>query len=204
VVDVDASDAQGSVLPNRKGGAPATLAGRFESVTILGKRAIHVVNPSASVGDNKSALVLPTADIRTLSFWFYVSYVTGDGTGGNACFLVDGRAAIIDGPGTEGSYITTKPLMYPTGKRDPWNEAVCYLNGGASQSLPSVVGAVTTLSSAWQHITLVASVQMPAATLRLFSRTNIAEGMDMNVGKVVAYDRVISEAENNAAFRAGF
>ena len=198
MLDINAGDAQGSNVPNRRGGAPATLAGRFEAVTILGKRAIHVVNPDGSVRANKSALVLPTADIRTLSFWLYVSYVTGDGTGGNGCFLLDARGT------TGGSYIVVSPLMFPTGKSDPWTNVTCYVNGGAAQSLTSAVVAVTTLSSAWQHITLVASVLMPAADLCLFSRYTIEEGLDMNVGKVVAYDRVVSEAENNAAFRAGF
>jgi hypothetical protein len=198
VIDVNASDAQGSVVPNRKGGDGATLAGTFEAVTILGKRAIHVVNTSSSVPANKSALLLPTADIRTLSIWFYVTYVTGDGTGGNGCFLLDAREK------TGGSYIVTKPLMVPNGKSDPWNQVTCYVNGGAAQQLSTAVAAFTTVSSAWQHVTLVASVLMPAADMRLFSRFTIDEGLDMNVGRVVAYDRVVSEAENAAAFRAGF
>jgi hypothetical protein len=163
----------------------------FESVTILGKRAIHLANRSGNRYQNLSFIVLPKASIRTISFWYFITEVPG----GDAFFLFDGRLS------TGGSYILLPPLQ---AEPDAWSGGVAYLNGGQAQGLEAIVPALTKVTTEWQHMTLVAGKVQESTILTMFARHSREEGMNVNVGKVTCFSGAVSQSDNAAYFRQGF
>jgi hypothetical protein len=175
------------------GVAKATIVGPFEGVTILGKRAIHLANTSSAPQQNVSSIVLPEANVRTISFWYFVSATSR--TGGSAFFLFDGRLS------DNGSYILLPPLQAESGK---WSGGVAYINGGQAQALDAIVPALTTISTEWQHMTLVADAVHASTVFTMFGRHSRNEGMDVNVGKITCFSHAVSQSDNAAYFRQGF
>ena len=80
---------------------------------------------------------------------------------------------------------------------------MAYLNGSAAQPLSAVMAPVTALSSSWQHLTIAMRAPVRSA-LKLFARHTYEEGMDVCVGRVLVYDRALTEAENRANYEASF
>jgi hypothetical protein len=193
VAHVDASEyVSGSAMANLASpSAPATLLGKYEPKTVGNRRAMHIVNVLGPA-ENKSCIRLPEVPVRTLSFWFYVTFVTS-----GMVFLFDGRD---ERPNVgDGTYVVPSPLQL--GERV--EGAVAYLNGSAAQTLSDVMAPVTSLSSSWQHLTIVLRAPVRSA-LKLFARHSYEEGMDVCVGRVLVYDRALTEAENRANYDASF
>ena len=175
------------------GVAKATIVGPFEGVTILGKRAIHLANTNSAPQQNVSSIVLPEASVRTISFWYFVSATSR--TGGSAFFLFDGRLS------NNGSYIMLPPLQADSSK---WSGGIAYINGGQAQALDAIVPALTTISTEWQHMTLVADAVHASTVFTMFGRHSKNEGMDVNVGKITCFSHAVSQSDNAAYFRQGF
>lgn len=192
VVHLDATEYEsGSVMPNLASpNAPATLLGAYEPTTVGNKRAMHLVNVAGPM-ENKSCIKLPEVSVQTVSLWFYITFRTS-----GMVFLFDGRD---ERPKVgDGTYVTS-PLQL--GERV--EGAVAYLNGSAAQPLSAVMAPVAALSSSWQHLTIVMRAPVRSA-LKLFARHTYEEGMDACVGRVLVYDRALTEAENRANYDASF
>lgn len=191
VVHLDAADVSGGAMANLASpGAPATLLGKYEPTTVGNRRAIRIVNVLGPA-ENTSCIRLPEVPVRTLSLWFYVTFVTS-----GMVFLFDGRD---ERPNVgDGTYVVPRPLQL--GERV--EGAVAYLNGSAAP-LSEAVAPVTALSSSWQHLTIVLRAPVRSA-LKLFARHSYEEGMDVCVGRVLVYDRALTEAENRAIYDASF
>ena len=171
------------------GGGVATLSGTYEPVTILGKKAIHLINTSTSIASNQATLFLPTARVHTISIWYFVTFVCVAPTK----YVLDGRTTTPDTYIMNGQYGAV------------WSSSHYYLNGGAARTISSsVLECFGAVSTSWQHITLVATGVQPSATFNLFRRYNAQEGMDINVGRVTVYDRALSQSENAAMYHAGW
>ena len=182
VIDLDPSAQSGESIPNAgSAGGVATLVGKPERVTILERPAIHLV------GAARSSIVLPLADVHTISIWFYITsvgpptvWLTQAISGGedSSGILTWGFGAIWTGP--------------------------CYHNGGAAQSTnPNVLTPFVSKSSTWQHMTFVARGVQRASVFRLFASSGGTEAMDVNVGRIRVFNYAVSEAENRALFLAG-
>jgi hypothetical protein len=137
-------------------------------------------------------MVLPAVDFQTISLWFHVSFLTR-----GMCYVLDGREKIVES--ADYTHITTHAAQI--GKR--FAGAVAYINGSAAQPLTAVVSAAVTLSQTWQHVTIVMS-GTARASLRLFARYTHEEGMDASVGRVLIYNRALTEAENRLNYDASF
>ena len=171
------------------GGGVATLSGTYEPVTILGKKAIHLINTSTSIASNQATLFLPTARVHTISIWYFVTFVCVAPTK----YVLDGRTTTPDTYIMNGQYGAV------------WSSSHYYLNGGAARTISSsVLECFGAVSTSWQHITLVATGVQPSATFNLFRRYNAQEGMDINVGRVTVYDRALSQSENAAMYHTGW
>ena len=182
MIDLDPSAQSGESIPNAgSAGGVATLVGKAERVTILERPAIHLV------GAARSSIVLPLADVHTISIWFYITsvgpptvWLTQAISGGedSSGILTWGFGAIWTGP--------------------------CYHNGGAAKSTnPNVLTPFVSKSSTWQHMTFVARGVQRASVFRLFASSGGTEAMDVNVGRIRVFNYAISEAENRALFLAG-
>ena len=170
-------------------GGTASLNGTYSLVTILGKKAIHFINTNTNHFNNISAILLPLTNVRTISFWYYLSYISNG-------YILDGRKT------TSETYINGYYSQFGTA----WTSANIYVNGGASQSLGGIQSFFNTVSSSWQHITIVANNVIPSTEISLFSawyQGYINQGNDINMGRVTVYDRVVSQSENNANYLAG-
>ena len=203
VIDIDPNNTtsysgSGSIVNNlgsRKG--TATLHGNYAPVTILSKKGIHFINTSTNGFSNISAISLPSTNVRSISFWYYLSSITKG-------YVLDGRQT------TQETYINGVHNQYGTA----WTSAKVYVNGGASKTLgPTVVpeyGGIQTffnnVTSSWQHITIVANNVIPSTIINLFSAWyggSINQATNIIMGKVTVYDRVVSQSENNANYLAG-
>ena len=182
VIDLDPTALSGESIPNAgSAGGVATLVGKAEPVTILERPAIHLV------GAARSSIVLPLADVHTISIWFYITsvgpptvWLTQAISGGedSSGILTWGFGAIWTGP--------------------------CYHNGGAAKSTnPNVLTPFVSKSSTWQHMTFVARGVQRASVFRLFASSGGTEAMDVNVGRIRVFNYAVSEAENRALFLAG-
>ncbi len=164
-------------------GGAAALYGEYAAVTILGTPAMHLVAGSAQ----RSSIVLPTADVQTISFWFYMTSV-----GQPTVWLTQAISGADDSSG-----------LLTWGFGAIWSGA-CYLDGGSAKSInPNVFVPFLVVSSAWHHMTIVARGVQRASVFRLFANASGTESMDVNVGRVRAYGRALSEAESRAAYDAG-
>jgi hypothetical protein len=172
--------------------APATLRGKCEPTTVADKRAIHIVN-TGGPRENKASMELPEVDVRTVSFWFYVTFRTE-----GMVFLFDGRTSGSSKVG-EGVYVV--PAPFQVGEKV--EGAVAYLNGSAAQPLSDVMAPLLALSSSWQHLTIVLKAPVRSA-LKMFGRHTYDEGMDVCVGRTLVYDRALTEAESRAIYSASF
>jgi hypothetical protein len=192
-IDPSAYPWAGSVVANLASAtAPATLRGTYEQKTVANKLAIHIVNV-AGPRQNISCMKLPEVDVRTLSFWFYVTFVTQD-----MVFLFDGRQD--PSPVGNGTYVIPAG-PFQLGERV--EDAVAYLNGGAAQPVSDVMSPLLALSTSWQHLTIV----LPAtvrASLKMFARQSYDEGMDVCVGRLLVYNRALTETENRSNYDASF
>ena len=183
----------GSVVANLASAtAPATLRGTYEQKTVANKLAIHIVNV-AGPRQNISCMKLPEVDVRTLSFWFYVTFVTQD-----MVFLFDGRQD--PSPVGNGTYVIPAG-PFQLGERV--EDAVAYLNGGAAQPVSDVMSPLLALSSSWHHLTIVLKATV-RASLKMFARQSYDEGMDVCVGRLLVYNRALTETENRANYDASF
>ena len=172
--------------------APATLRGKCEPMTVADKRAIHIVN-TGGPRENKASMELPEVEVRTVSFWFYVTFRTE-----GMVFLFDGRTSGSSKVG-EGVYVVPEPLQVG----EKVEGAVAYLNGSAAQPLSDVMAPLLALSSSWQHLTIVLKDPVRSA-LKMFGRHSYDEGMDVCVGRTLVYDRALTEAESRAIYSASF
>jgi hypothetical protein len=203
VIDIDPNNTlsysgSGSIVNNlgsRKG--TATLHGNYASVTILSKKGIHFINTSTNGFLNISAISLPSTNVRSISFWYYLSSITKG-------YILDGRQT------TQETYMNGAYNQFGTA----WTSAKIYVNGGASKTLgPTVVpeyGGIQSffnnVTSSWQHITIVSNNVIPSTIINLFSawyNGSINQGTNIIMGKVTVYDRVVSQSENNANYLAG-
>jgi hypothetical protein len=182
-----------SAVPNLASpSAPATLRGKCEPRTVADKRAIHIVN-TGGPRENKASMELPEVDVRTVSFWFYVTFRTE-----GMVFLFDGRT---NGPSKVGEGVYVVPAPFQVGEKV--EGAVAYLNGSAAQPLSDVMAPLLALSSSWQHLTIVLKAPVRSA-LKMFGRHTYDEGMDVCVGRTLVYDRALTEAESRAIYSASF
>ena len=171
-------------------GGRATINGQYDTVVIQGKRAIHLINTFNAPWDNRSYLTLPRADVHTISIWFYMTSVGYTQT----VWLLQA----IDSPGDESTGLLT------WGYGSIWNGS-CYLNGGSALSInPNVFTPFLNPSASWQHMTIVAKAKQVSSLYNMFAKSTGQEAMDVNVGMILVYNRALSEAENNANYRAGF
>ena len=182
VIDLDPSALSGESIPNAgSAGGVATLVGKAERVTILERPAIHLV------GAARSSIVLPLADVHTISIWFYITSV-----GPQTVWLTQ---AISGGEDSSG--------ILTWGFGAIWT-GPCYHNGGAAKSTnPNVLTPFVSKSSTWQHMTFVARGVQRASVFRLFASSGGTEAMDVNVGRIRVFNYAVSEAENRALFLAG-
>jgi hypothetical protein len=184
----------GSEMANLAGTGTATLYGKYELVSIAGKMAIHIINTSNSNNSNVSGLLLPRADVRTISLWIYVSFTTVPTA--YTYYVCDGRQT------TSETYLVQVQGYTQIGA--VWNGVSVYLNGGSAQNISQVFVPFNSVSNSWQHVTLISTSLLSASAFNLFSNSWRTEGMDVNIGSVSVYNRVLSQEENNANFLAGF
>ena len=174
--------------------APAALFGTYEETTILGKRAMHIINTATQMSGNISGLVIPYSDIMSLSIWFYVTYRAV----GNHFFL-DGRHEATYGNAGPGGYV----LPVNGNIEAPWSTATVYLNGGPSRPIADSFALLSTVSSSWQHMTIVLGTSN-RLRLTMFSRfsTPRQDGMDINFSRIQVYNKALTERENRALYNA--
>jgi hypothetical protein len=184
----------GSEMANLAGTGTATLYGKYELVSIAGKMAIHIINTSNSNNSNVSGLLLPRADVRTISLWIYVSFTTVPTA--YTYYVCDGRQTTSETYLVQGQGFTQIGAV--------WNGVSVYLNGGSAQNISQVFVPFNSVSNSWQHVTLISTSLLSASVFNLFSNSWRTEGMDVNIGSVSVYNRVLSQEENNANFLAGF
>jgi hypothetical protein len=182
VIDLDPSALSGASIPNAgSAGGSATVVGKAERVTILERAALHLV------GAERSSIVLPLADVQTISIWFYMTSV-----GSPTVWLTQ---AISGGEDSSG--------ILTWGFGAIWT-GPCYHNGGAAKSTnPNVLTPFVSKSSTWQHMTFVASGVQRESVFRLFASSGGTEAMDVNVGRIRVFNYALSEADNRALFLAG-
>jgi hypothetical protein len=184
-IDLDPVQLAGSGIANAgSAGGAATLYGKYAEATILGKRAIHL----AGAEGQRSSIVLPVADVQTISFWFFVTAADYSPT----VWLMQAVSGADDSSG-----------LLTWGFGAIWSGS-CYLDGGSAKSInPNALTPFLVVSSAWHHMTLVARGVQRSSVFRLFSNANGTESMDVNVGRIRVYSRAVSEAENRASYDAG-
>ena len=165
-------------------GGTATLSGKYAAVTIQGKQATHL----AGAEGRRSSIVLPMADVHTISFWFFVTAADYSPT----VWLMQAISGADDSSG-----------LLTWGFGAIWSGS-CYLDGGSAKSInPNALTPFLVVSSAWHHMTLVARGVQRSSVFRLFANANGTESMDVNVGRIRVYSRALSEAENRATYDAG-
>jgi hypothetical protein len=137
---------------------------------------------------------LPEVDVRTVSFWFYITFRTE-----GMVFLFDGRQAGGSKVGEDTYVIPAEPFQVG----EKIEGAVAYLNGSAAQPVSDVMAPLLALSSSWQHLTIVTQASI-RSSLKMFARFSYDEGMDVCVGRTLVYNRALTEAENRANYAASF
>jgi hypothetical protein len=170
-------------------GGNATLTGKFEPVSILGRKAVHLIATSDDKTENFAGIVLPRVSFRTISFWFYITRIRSNRY---VPFLLDGRA----NSGSNESLILGGGIY--------WGECSVFVNGGDARYMWDVFDTFNEVSTSWQHMTLVYKLLQPSTVLTLFSRFTGQEAMDINIGMITVYDRELNSSENRANYRAGF
>jgi hypothetical protein len=180
----------GSTLINlASGGGTGTINGSYESVTILGKRAIHLINTNSNVFSNISTLFLPIANVQTISIWYYITSLTFG-------YILDGRKT------TSETYINA----YYGQIGSVWSNAIFYFNGGLSQPISNIQTCFNSVSSSWQHITIVATNVQASIIFNLFAayyNGSSNQGIDINIGNVYAYNRALTHFENSSNYLLG-
>jgi hypothetical protein len=181
----------GSTLINlASGGGTGTINGSYESVTILGKRAIHLINTNGNASfSNVSTLFLPIANVQTISIWYYITSL-------NFGYILDGRKT------TNETYIN----RYQDQIGSFWSNAIFYFNGGLSQPISNIQTCFNSVSSSWQHITIVATNVQASVIFNLFAayfNGSPIQGLDINIGNVYAYNRALTHFENSSNYLLG-
>lgn len=181
----------GSTLNNLgTAGGVATLNGSYESITILGKRAVHLINTNGNGSfSNISTIFLPSANTQTISIWYYITSL-------NFGYILDGRKT------TSETYIN----QYQGQIGSVFTNSIFYFNGGSSQPITNIQSCFNSVSSSWQHITIIANSVQTAAIFNLFAayyNGSPNQGLDINVGNVYVYNRVLTQSENNLNYSLG-
>ncbi len=158
------------------------MSGDYSHVDILGRKAIHFRNDSTTRVDNGSRILLPSADVHTVSLWFYVTRVDSSGTW---CLIDSGGAGYIGDSSNGGIWDSPSYL---------------YLNGRSKQPMTRVPVCFASPSSEWQHLTVIATKLQVRTILSLFANTEGYNGIDINVGRIQVYDRILSQYENYLSF----
>jgi hypothetical protein len=168
--------------------------GDHEIRIILGRTGLDLPNHFTSVASNNTPLIFPAANVRTISMWVYVDTVWSvTKTLLDATFV--GNVAV---PGST--------LALPSSFGSIWTgSSVYYLNGGPAVAMNSGVFApFLTASTSWQHLTVVANAVQPATIFTLFGKSNLQQGIAVCFGRILVYDRALSEAENSSNYLLGF
>ena len=202
VIDVSASTyVSGNTVTNAaSGGAAATLKGTYNSVTVGGKKGIHLVNTSSTAEINVSGMLLPQVAYRTISMW--IRFPTTNPADGMA-YLMDGRV----GPSGYGAYVFTYGTWFnpPSQQYGPPYGTTFYLNGGAAQNIATTFLAnVQNVINTWHHVTFVlaSAISTSRWTVGTYFEGNL--GSNVIVGRVTVYSSALSQAENTANYNVGF
>jgi hypothetical protein len=75
-----------------------------------------------------------------------------------------------------------------------------YLNGRSKQPMANVHVCFASRSSEWQHLTVIANNLQVQTILSLFANTDGYNGIDINVGRIQVYDRILSQYENGQLY----
>ncbi len=157
---------------------------------ILGKNALRLDNSAGAKSfmrflyeGNDPTKELPAVQVCSISVWFYV-------------------------PANKNSLINHDSLLRSL-VGDDWESAIVFVNGGAGTTsfdgafarTGGACLALTTASTAWQHVSVVCTSVRP-----LTSVFGSSEGdcLDVHVGSVRAYDRALTEQENIVLYTLGF